>query len=90
MLKLADKIRDKTARIGIVGLGYVGLPLAIAFPESGFRVLGFDTQQKEEAEIVPVPSKTKTKIKTENLNLNLFLLWQGSRENSRDISQRQI
>lgn len=46
MLKLADKIRDKTARVGIVGLGYVGLPLAIAFSESGFRVLGFDTQQK--------------------------------------------
>ena len=46
MLKLADKIRDKTAKVGIVGLGYVGLPLAVAFSESGFRVLGFDTQQK--------------------------------------------
>jgi UDP-N-acetyl-D-glucosamine dehydrogenase len=41
-----QKIRDKSARVGIVGLGYVGLPLAVAFCESGFRVSGFDIQQK--------------------------------------------
>lgn len=46
MLELADKIRDRTARIGIVGLGYVGLPLAVAFSGVGFNVLGFDTQQQ--------------------------------------------
>jgi UDP-N-acetyl-D-glucosamine dehydrogenase len=46
MPKLADKIRDKTAAIGIVGLGYVGLPLAAAFSSSGFNVMGFDIQQK--------------------------------------------
>ncbi|MCK4838326.1 MAG: nucleotide sugar dehydrogenase [Desulfobulbaceae bacterium] len=46
MLKLADKIRSRSARIGIVGLGYVGLPLAVAFSEAGFSVLGFDTQQQ--------------------------------------------
>jgi len=45
-LKLADKIGNKSARVGIVGLGYVGLPLAVAFAEAGFKVLGFDTQQK--------------------------------------------
>ncbi|MEA3442902.1 MAG: nucleotide sugar dehydrogenase [Chloroflexota bacterium] len=45
-MKLADKIRNKSARAGIVGLGYVGLPLAVAFAEAGFKVLGFDTQQK--------------------------------------------
>ncbi len=43
---LEQKIKDKSARIGIVGLGYVGLPLALAFSEAGFRVLGFDMQEK--------------------------------------------
>ena len=46
MRNLERKLKDKTARVGIVGLGYVGLPLALAFVEAGFRVLGFDVQQK--------------------------------------------
>ena len=33
----------RTARVGIIGLGYVGLPLARAFAEAGYPVLGFDT-----------------------------------------------
>jgi UDP-N-acetyl-D-glucosamine dehydrogenase len=36
------KLHSKTAHIGIVGLGYVGLPLALLFTEEGFRVTGFD------------------------------------------------
>jgi len=43
---LEQKLRNKTAVIGIVGLGYVGLPLAVAFSQAGFKVLGFDMQQK--------------------------------------------
>ena len=43
MKTLLDKIDSKEAVIGIVGMGYVGLPLAIAFAECGFRVRGFDT-----------------------------------------------
>jgi UDP-N-acetyl-D-glucosamine dehydrogenase len=43
---LEQKLRDKTALVGIVGLGYVGLPLALAFSQAGLRVLGFDIQQK--------------------------------------------
>ncbi len=39
---LIDKLDKKTALIGIVGLGYVGLPLVIRFAEEGFRVLGID------------------------------------------------
>ena len=38
-------IQDKSARIGIIGLGYVGLPLANAFINAGFTVLGFDVDQ---------------------------------------------
>jgi len=43
---LERKLKDKNAVIGIVGLGYVGLPLAIAFSEAGLKVLGFDTLQE--------------------------------------------
>jgi UDP-N-acetyl-D-glucosamine dehydrogenase len=39
---LLDKIRDRKARVGIIGLGYVGLPLARAFALGGYPVLGFD------------------------------------------------
>jgi UDP-N-acetyl-D-glucosamine dehydrogenase len=42
-----DKIRDKSAQIAVAGMGYVGLPLAVAFAEAGFRVTGLDVQQKK-------------------------------------------
>jgi UDP-N-acetyl-D-glucosamine dehydrogenase len=42
--QLQQKLAEKTAIIGIIGLGYVGLPLATAFARAGFKVLGFDTQ----------------------------------------------
>ena len=41
-MNLIKKIRDRKARIGIIGLGYVGLPLVIRFCEEGFSVIGFD------------------------------------------------
>ncbi len=43
--KLSQRINDGQATVGIIGLGYVGLPLAIAFAEKGFPVLGFDIDQ---------------------------------------------
>ena len=39
---LASRIRSRTARVGIVGLGYVGLPLAVEFARAGFSVTGID------------------------------------------------
>ncbi len=39
---LSEKIRTKTARVGVVGLGYVGLPLAVEFAKAGFHVTGID------------------------------------------------
>ncbi len=39
---LAEKISNKTARVGVVGLGYVGLPLAVEFAEKGYAVTGID------------------------------------------------
>jgi UDP-N-acetyl-D-glucosamine dehydrogenase len=46
MEELKRKISDKSARVGIIGLGYVGLPLAVAFAEADLSVLGLDIQQK--------------------------------------------
>jgi UDP-N-acetyl-D-glucosamine dehydrogenase len=46
-LKLLEMIEQKTARIGIIGLGYVGLPLAIHFGRKGFRVTGFDLDSRK-------------------------------------------
>jgi UDP-N-acetyl-D-glucosamine dehydrogenase len=40
--ELIDSIRNKTAVVGVIGLGYVGLPLVQAFSDAGFRVTGFD------------------------------------------------
>ena len=42
-MDLLRKIKDKQAVVGIIGLGYVGLPLVLRFCEVGFQVLGFDT-----------------------------------------------
>lgn len=44
---LLAKIQDKSALIGIVGLGYVGLPLAMRYIEAGYSVLGFDIDQSK-------------------------------------------
>jgi len=62
--KLSDLIAQKTARVGIVGLGYVGLPLVDAFINAGFATLGFDLDEKKvnslanaKSYIAHVPSK---------------------------------
>jgi UDP-N-acetyl-D-glucosamine dehydrogenase len=45
--QLKEKIELRTAHIGIVGMGYVGLPLALLFSEENFRVTGFDIDPKK-------------------------------------------
>lgn len=44
---LLQKIQSRHAQIGVIGLGYVGLPLVIAFHKAGFRVTGFDLDQRK-------------------------------------------
>mgnify|MGYP001351707089 CR=1 FL=1 len=46
-MNLKEKIQRREAVIGIVGLGYVGLPLAVAFAEAGFRVVGIDVDGRK-------------------------------------------
>ena len=47
--RLLEKINGRDAVVGIVGLGYVGLPLVVAFAEKGFRVIGVDVDQQKVA-----------------------------------------
>ena len=47
--QLKNKIETKTARVGIVGLGYVGLPLAVEFAKAGFSVTGIDVLEAKVA-----------------------------------------
>jgi UDP-N-acetyl-D-glucosamine dehydrogenase len=48
---LAEKIRNRRARVGVVGLGYVGLPLAVEYAEAGYEVTGIDLSEGKTARI---------------------------------------
>ena len=48
---LGEKIRSRHARVGIVGMGYVGLPLAVEFAKAGFRVTGIDVNAEKAARV---------------------------------------
>lgn len=52
MQTLRQKIEQQSAVVGVVGLGYVGLPLVRAFVEAGYRVLGFDTDPAKVAQLL--------------------------------------
>ncbi|MFC1986955.1 nucleotide sugar dehydrogenase [Chloroflexota bacterium] len=74
MPDLEQKLKNKTAFIGIIGLGYVGLPLAIAFSQAGFKVIGFDMQQqkvdsinKGESYIAEIGSENTSALVANNL-----------------------
>ena len=48
-----ERIRTREARLGIVGLGYAGLPLAILFADAGFNVTGIDLNDTREVPLWP-------------------------------------
>ena len=45
--KLLRKIKEKDLTVGVVGLGYVGLPLAVEKAKAGFKTIGFDVQEEK-------------------------------------------
>jgi UDP-N-acetyl-D-glucosamine dehydrogenase len=48
---LLEKLQNRTARVGVVGIGYVGLPLAVVFAEANFDVVGIDPDEEKVAAI---------------------------------------
>ena len=69
--ELESKIESRTARIGIIGMGYVGLPLTLLFSEQDFRVTGFDVDASKVEQlnaggsyIVRIPAEEIAKAKT--------------------------
>jgi UDP-N-acetyl-D-glucosamine dehydrogenase len=50
-MSLIERIQRREARVGVVGLGYVGLPLCLAFAKAGFKVLGFDIDPEKARKI---------------------------------------
>ncbi len=75
---LIQKLQNKTAQIGILGMGYVGMPLAVVFAEKGFNVLGIDpdrrkieTFNKGLSYIQDVPSETIARLRQQGkLNMS--------------------
>ncbi|MCS7003186.1 MAG: nucleotide sugar dehydrogenase, partial [Dehalococcoidia bacterium] len=70
-MALLQRIADRTARVGVIGLGYVGLPLVVALLKAGFRVVGVDTSaakaqalQAGESYIPDVPAETVRRFVT--------------------------
>ena len=67
--QLLSKIENRTACIGVVGLGYVGLPLALEFARAGFKVIGYDVSERVvkglmsgKSHIQDVPSEELSKL----------------------------
>jgi UDP-N-acetyl-D-glucosamine dehydrogenase len=50
-MELLKRIEEKKARLGVIGLGYVGLPLAVEFAQAGFHVVGYDVDEKKVAQL---------------------------------------
>src|SRR5262245_24075983 len=68
---LCSRIETKTACVGVIGLGYVGLPLARAFATAGYRVLGFDTDpdkvtrlERGQSYIAHIPADTLAEMRS--------------------------
>lgn len=45
--ELLNRIKNKSAILGVIGLGYVGLPLAVEKAKAGYKTIGFDIQEKK-------------------------------------------
>ncbi len=52
MKNAIQRLEDRKARLGVIGLGYVGLPLAVSYAQAGFQVVGFDLDEKKVASLM--------------------------------------
>tara|TARA_Y100001970_G_scaffold284205_1_gene401074 strand:- start:595 stop:1902 length:1308 start_codon:yes stop_codon:yes gene_type:complete len=81
-MKLNDKINDKSAKIGVIGLGYVGLPLAIEFVQAGFKVVGIDIDENK----INLLKNKKNYIKDVDDNLLIHAIRKGNLNVTNDFS----
>jgi UDP-N-acetyl-D-glucosamine dehydrogenase len=49
--QLLDRLENRTAKVGVIGLGYVGLPLSLLFVEAGYPVTGFDIDERKVSQL---------------------------------------
>ena len=77
-MSILEKIENRQAVVGVIGLGYVGLPLAVAFAEQGFRVIGIDVNQERtdainrgESYISDVPSEQVAALTTTTVDVQV-------------------
>ena len=50
-MQLSEKLASRKAKLGVIGLGYVGLPLSMEMAEAGFHVVGIDSDERKIVEI---------------------------------------
>jgi UDP-N-acetyl-D-glucosamine dehydrogenase len=74
LTKLATKLTEKSFTLGVIGLGYVGLPLSLTFLRKGIKVIGFDLDptkitklEKGQSYIKHIPAEELTKFTAQNL-----------------------
>ena len=74
--KLLSRIAERKITVGVVGLGYVGLPLAVEKAKAGFRTIGFDVQEEKvenPLKVVPLIHSNLTPVKFSHSPFCLFL-----------------
>ena len=80
---LLQKIENRSARIGVIGMGYVGLPLAVEFARAGFQVLGYDVSER----VVALINEGKSHIKDVPPSAVAALVKAGLLETTTDASR---
>ncbi|MFP3949716.1 MAG: nucleotide sugar dehydrogenase [Candidatus Micrarchaeia archaeon] len=78
---LIEKIKKRNAKIGVLGLGYVGLPLVVKFAEAGFRIIAYDINQQRVEQLKNGEDRTKEETKEKLLNPSIT--YSSSREDLR-------
>ncbi len=72
--ELLKKIKDHSIVCGVVGLGYVGLPLAVDKAKAGFTTIGFDVQDQK----VNLVNEGKNYIKSVNIHHKVLEIYRSS------------
>jgi UDP-N-acetyl-D-glucosamine dehydrogenase len=83
--ELLQRIEARKARLGVIGLGYVGLPLAVELGQAGFRVIGFDIDERRVGEL----AKGRSYIQDVPSSLVKDLVRSGNFEPTTDFSALQ-